>query len=202
MLVMRIFITVLVLIFSLQSWTKADDISDFQIEGMSIGDSLLDHFSDVEIKKGKINNYPKSKKFSSIKFWEPTFNFETYDSISISFKTNDKNYQIFGLAGAVFYDLDEKNIEDCYKKKDEIVEVLSNLFENTNIYDDGIKKYPADPTGESTVNTVYFDFKSGASAKVGCADYSKEKEKDGFSDHMQISIYSKVFVDFLSDEAY
>ena len=39
---MRVFITVLVLIFSLQSWTKADDISDFEIEGMSIGDSLLD----------------------------------------------------------------------------------------------------------------------------------------------------------------
>jgi len=34
---MRILIAVLVLIFSLQSLIKADDISDFQIEGMSIG---------------------------------------------------------------------------------------------------------------------------------------------------------------------
>ena len=42
---MRVFIIVLVLIFSLQSWTKADDISDFEIEGMSIGDSLLKKFS-------------------------------------------------------------------------------------------------------------------------------------------------------------
>ena len=31
---MRKFLTVLVLIFSLQSWTKADDISDFEIEGI------------------------------------------------------------------------------------------------------------------------------------------------------------------------
>ena len=46
------------------------------------------------------------------------------------------------------------------------------------------------------------EFKSGASSKVGCVDYSNEKEKDGFSDHMQISIYSKVFGDFLSYEAY
>ena len=38
---MRIFIALLVLIFSLQSWTKADDIRELQIEGMSIGDSLL-----------------------------------------------------------------------------------------------------------------------------------------------------------------
>ena len=47
---MRVFIAVLVLIFSLQSWTKADDISDFEIEGMSIGDSLLDHFDENKIK--------------------------------------------------------------------------------------------------------------------------------------------------------
>ena len=48
---MRVFIAVLVLIFSLQSWTKADDIRDFEIEGMSIGDSLLEFASEKEIKK-------------------------------------------------------------------------------------------------------------------------------------------------------
>ena len=41
---MRVFVAVLVLIFSLQSLTKADDIRDFEIEGMSIGDSLLDYY--------------------------------------------------------------------------------------------------------------------------------------------------------------
>ena len=49
-LVVRVFLSVLILIFSLQSWTKADDISEFEIEGMSIGDSLLDYFSKDEIK--------------------------------------------------------------------------------------------------------------------------------------------------------
>ena len=48
---MRVFIAVLILIFSLQSFTKADDISDFEIEGMSLGDSLLDYYSENEIKK-------------------------------------------------------------------------------------------------------------------------------------------------------
>ncbi len=43
-----IFFKVLILIFSLQSWTKADDIRDFQIEGISIGDSALDYFSENE----------------------------------------------------------------------------------------------------------------------------------------------------------
>ena len=50
---MRSIILALVLIISLQSWTKADDIRDFQIEGMSIGDSALDFFSKLEIKKNE-----------------------------------------------------------------------------------------------------------------------------------------------------
>ena len=198
---MRIFITALLLIFSLQSLTKADDISEFEIEGMSIGDSLLDHFSDIKIKKGKLDPYPKSKKFISIRFWEPTFDFEMYDSIGVSFKTNDKNYQIFGLSGAVFYDLDEKNIEDCYKKKDEIVKELSAIFETAEIWNNK-SSHPGDKSGKSKTVTTYSEFKSGAASKVGCVDYSNEKEKEGFSDHMQISVYSKIFGDFLSDEAY
>ena len=46
---MRIFIVVLVFIFSFQSLTKADDIREFEIEGISLEDSLLDYFSIEEI---------------------------------------------------------------------------------------------------------------------------------------------------------
>ena len=50
---MRVFLSVSILIFSFQSWAKGDDISDFEIEGMSIGDSLLDYFSKNEINQAK-----------------------------------------------------------------------------------------------------------------------------------------------------
>ena len=52
---MRVFITVLILIFNLQSWSKADDIRDFEIEGMSIGDSLLDYKKKKDIESKKNN---------------------------------------------------------------------------------------------------------------------------------------------------
>ena len=52
---MRIFILSLILIFSLQSWTKADDIRDFEIDGMSIGDSILVNYNKDEIEN-KISN--------------------------------------------------------------------------------------------------------------------------------------------------
>ena len=60
---MRVFIAVLVLIFSFQSWTKADDISEFEIEGMSIGDSLLDYFSKNEIKENYSGAQYPNKEF-------------------------------------------------------------------------------------------------------------------------------------------
>ena len=52
---MKRLLLILILTVSFQSWAKADDIRDFQIEGMSVGDSLLDYFTEKEIKKKKKN---------------------------------------------------------------------------------------------------------------------------------------------------
>ena len=59
---MKKLLTILITILVLQAPSLADDISDFQIEGISIGDSLLDYFSEEEIK-AKGNFVYKSKKF-------------------------------------------------------------------------------------------------------------------------------------------
>ena len=47
---MRIFITILILFFSFHSFVRAGDIKEIEIEGMSIGDNLLDHFNLDHIK--------------------------------------------------------------------------------------------------------------------------------------------------------
>ena len=46
---MKTLLTLFVVLFS--SSVLVEDISDFQIEGMSIGDSLLDYFSDKATKE-------------------------------------------------------------------------------------------------------------------------------------------------------
>ena len=65
-LVVRIFLSVLILIFSLQSLSKADDVINFEIEGMSVGDSLLDYFSKNNIEE-EINS-KFSYKYKDNKF--------------------------------------------------------------------------------------------------------------------------------------
>ena len=48
---MKKFLAILILILTLQAPSyAAEDIRDFTIEGISIGDSLLDYFSKVEIE--------------------------------------------------------------------------------------------------------------------------------------------------------
>ena len=65
---------ILILTFIFQTLTKADDISDFQIEGISVGDSLLDYMSKKEIKSSK-RNYLKNKKYYVVGYDE---NLENY----------------------------------------------------------------------------------------------------------------------------
>ena len=59
--IMKIFIITLILIFNIQSWTKAEDIKDYEIEGISIGQSVLKYFSLNEIEQNKWD-YFKNKE--------------------------------------------------------------------------------------------------------------------------------------------
>ena len=111
MLVMRIFLSVLFLIFSLQSWTRADDIRDFQIEGISVGDSALDYMTINEIKIAENNpTYYKNNTFVVI-----ITNIESnkYDTIQITYKPDDKKFIIHEIQGIV----DMKNNFKEYKKR-------------------------------------------------------------------------------------
>ena len=48
---MKRLLLILILTFSFQTLTKADDIRDFEIEGMSIGDSLLNQTKTIGVMK-------------------------------------------------------------------------------------------------------------------------------------------------------
>ena len=50
-LMKRLSLYLFLILFTLQTPSQADDIRDFQIEGMSIGDSLLDFYSEDKIVK-------------------------------------------------------------------------------------------------------------------------------------------------------
>ena len=92
-------ILILILTLSFQPWTKADDIRDFEIEGISIGDSALDHFTKNEIIKGK-RNYYKNNKFTDSEIFKKS---QLYHSLHINYKTGDKRFIIKGISGTIIY---------------------------------------------------------------------------------------------------
>ena len=118
---MKRLLLILILTFSFQSLTKADDIRDFEIEGMSIGDSALDYFTNAEIKNGK-RNYYKSNKFTDSELELPQF--KEFQTVHINYRTKDKKYEIYAVEGTILY---KDNIKDCYQKKDEIRVIGSEL---------------------------------------------------------------------------
>ena len=190
---MKKLLAILILIFTFQTPSQADDIRDFQIEGISVGDSALNFFSETQIIKGTTDYYD-DKTFTTVENNELDF-FKTYDGIDFHYKTGDKDYKIYGI-GAVLYFI--KNIEACYSKMDEIIENISEVFVNVNFLEKTVTPAPWD---KNTIKTsVIFKFKSGA-ATVACYDYSKEDEKTNM-DHLVIELFTNEFRNWRRDKAY
>lgn len=187
----------IILILNFQNLTKADDISDFEIEGISIGDSVLKYFSLNEIEQNKFDYYT-NKEFTPLQFDNPTFA-KIYDGIDIQYKTNDKDYKIEGLAGIIFYE-DKKKIKDCYKKMDNIINEVRSIFSNLNETEKKTSVHTGiDDGGKSKVTSVYFEFENNDAIGVQCYDYSKES---GDLNHLRFSMNTYDYRIFLSTKAY
>ena len=194
----KIFFSIFILIFNLQSFTKADDIRDFQIEGMSIGDSALDYFSKADIKRNNKNWY-KNNKFSSSEFSNfRTSHFgKTYDVVQISYISSDNKYILQAVTGIISY---RYNIKDCYKKMDKIVEEVSEIFkDHARKTEKLVQKHNADKSGKSKTTSVDFYFDSGDRMYVSCFDWSTEI---GYNDNLRLHLGTKEFKDFLTYKAF
>ncbi len=196
---MKFLLIIVLTIFGFQSWTKADDISDFQIEGMSIGDSLLDFYTKKEIKKFMKDYYPKSKKFYLL---ENDFSkYKNYENVQFAFKKKDKKFLIYGISGAIFY---EKNIKECLPKMREIEKELNIIFKNTEIKQYGEAILNRDDTDKSKqlAQTQYL-FSNGGVISIECTDWSEKfTKKYNYIDNLSITIYSNEYADFVRYEAY
>ena len=122
---MKRLLLILILTFSLQSWTKADDIRDFEIEGISIGDSLLEFKTKKFISKRLEESstfYYKNKKYAVIGL---SINSEIYDAVSATIKPKDKDYIIYAIEGRIKYN---NNNQDCLDKKKQISKIILTSF--------------------------------------------------------------------------
>ena len=172
-------------LFSFSAPSFADDIRDFQIEGMSIGDSLLDYFSEEKIKENSKNYF--ESKFTLVVI-DHSKNFQVYDGVHFFHKKEDERYKIYSITGYIDYD---KNIDGCYKKLDEIDKELSTLFIGAKRFIEHRKILSADKSGKSTMKQISYDFKSGDVASISCTDWSS---KMNYPDALHVSFHSQEYI--------
>ena len=187
--------------FTLQTPSQADDIRDLQIEGMSVGDSLLDYFSEEEIISNKKDWYKYLEKNKFITIALESSGFQSYEYVDVNAEYGDDNYIIDSMAGSIYFGKNKeiKDINHCYIKQKEIAQDFSQVFENSK--KDGphkMKHLDVDPSGESIYTDIYFEMDDNYSVIISCYDYSDHLESQNRVDFLGIVIRSQKFEKWLS----
>ena len=193
---MKRLLLILILTLSFQSLTNADDISDFEIEGISIGDSLTDYFTKKEIlrKLKNTNQYYKNNEYKLIAFNKSSTN---YDGLKFHLRANDKTYKIYQMAG-----YKKINFKECIVKKDKISNELAELFGASKRKDYKIKNHSYDKSGNSKTISNFFNLSSGI-IRVMCTDWSEKLTKEkNWNDKLTIGIASNEFKNWMNNKAY
>ena len=189
---MRLFLALLVLIFNLQSLSKADDIRDFEIDGMSLGDNLLNYFTKNEI----INNLAQYYNDNEYSVTELDSINPDYFLIQVHYKKEGKKFTIYALDGLFKIE----NTQQCINKKNNIADDMSSVFKNTDRVDSPNAKMAS---GHGLMPNIKFFFDTGDFAEVTCYDYNKQTEDErGWVDHGRVSLATKKLSSWIINKAY
>ena len=169
----------IILVSSFQTLSLADNIRYFQIEGMKIGDSALDYFSESQLEDNEQgwHNYSYKEYSTSLMPGKGI-----YKWFLVSYKNDDNNFVIESLAAG----LENENYDnkECNNKLDVFASSISELFKNTiqeekkfyKLAADAARTYPF--TGKSTVTSLSFNFLDGAKIILACYNIDKDTKKN------------------------
>ena len=185
----------LLIFFCFSTFSFADDISEYQIEGISIGDSLLDHLSEEEIiNEIKINKH--AYNYLNDDFGEVYLfgNFDIYNHLSFMVKQKkDKYYTIYFIKGSIPYD---NKLKQCFAKQKEIEKEFSKIYKNAK-KNKSTLEFDWDPTGDSVTHNITFYFDSGGYSEINCTKYKQSlKNKHGWKDSLQVIIGAEEILDW------
>jgi len=187
----------LILLLSISQITSADELSDFEVLGMSIDDNLLDFMPEVDIfyeieKHKKLNRYSHLKEPN--KFLEITVSKQEndlYEGAVVFIKnTIPRDNTIFGIRGYRYY---IEDFDACIKKRNQIAEILTNFF-------------PDAKTGlliTEDKNKITDNFSIGNLERiidVNCIDLEETyRLKNNFKEGLEFVIRNKEFSDWALD---
>ena len=187
----------LILLLSISQITSADELSDFEVLGMSIDDNLLDFITEDEIldeidKRKTLNRYSHLKEPN--KFLEISVSKQEndlYDGAEVFIKnTIPRDNTIHGIRGYRYY---IEDFDACIKKRNQIAQILTDFF-------------PDAKTGSLITedkNKITDNFSIGNSERiidVNCIDLEETyRLKHNFKEGLEFVIRNKEFSDWALD---
>jgi hypothetical protein len=188
---MRTLIIVLILIFSFKSWSKAEDISSFEIEGISINKSALDFMSKNEIISNTIPYFESKRSYYIVGIIN---NLKLYDRVEIYLKANDNSYKIKSINAGIIID----ELGNCLKQKKIIVNDLDKIFSNVKKMS-GSKKHESDPSGKSIQYIDQYNLDYPNHIRVECTQFSNEIINSGMATNsLNVVVMTKEINDWVS----
>ena len=186
----RLYNYIFLFLFSFSVPSFADDIFEYQIGGISIGDSLLDHFSVEKIESGLKDWYPNNT-FSYTAFSD--YKIKEYDNLGFFFKTGDKEYKIYSIAAIKFC---KDDIQICYNLQSRMEKEFEKNSSNVNKYNDKIE-YPYNEnygTDSIAIQTIY-TLDNGDKVIIETKDWATDSK---YTDNVSINIDTKILNDWLA----
>ena len=175
--------------------SQANDIRDFQIEGISIGDSLLGYMSSKKIKSELERTRPNYSyidfKYGAVYLQD---DLKQYDFLSFFVKPNDKRYLIHGVRGGIIYN---EKLKECLQKRNEISEEIDQMFKGAKKIEKSFKSR-LDPSGKSFKYEIAFVLNSGAEITLVCSDWEENLRKEkNWVESLSIAIETENVVNWL-----
>ena len=167
--------------------SQADDIRDFQIEGMSIGDSLLNFYGEKQILNFQKNYYEGSDFYMVF----VNVNSGEYSQIGFTLKKNDKKYIIQGIKGTIIF---KDQFNKCIKWKKDAIKDLSIVLPKAKFREEVITKYKSKDMKNSKAysNDYFFPSNEGA-VRIWCTKIDKRLN---YSDRGEIALLNSELVRF------
>ena len=170
-------------------------IKDFKIDGIGLGDSLLDSHSSEEIQKAIQNDWntydDKDDTYKQVSFVSKG---NDYDYIDFFVKPTDPKFLTYHIAGRIDYNND---LSGCFANKELVINEFISMFGEYDRQDDDGVEFMQDPSGKSKSYTTYFYLNNGDVASIVCNSFSNElKEQYNLRDDFQVAIENQEFANW------
>ena len=154
----------------------AEEISDFELDGISIGDTLLKYMSEEEIISQQKESNKAYKNLGKQIFFEVYMGStdNTIDFKSFFVKSNDKNFIIQAIYATKTY---ENNVDQCFTRLKKITKQYDENFKSLKKKSEKLKIL-YDPSGKSYLKRTIYKFKNGDLIAIECYDFDESFQKD------------------------